>query len=113
MHEVSLMEATLSLALDHAKAQGAQKIHRLGLQVGERSGIVPEALSFAFDVVSPGTLAAGATLQLETVPALCYCDRCQQTFRPEDWVYACPRCQLLSTTVCQGDSLDLTLLEMS
>ncbi len=107
------MEATLALALDHARVQGAQKIHRIGLAVGERSGIVPEALALAFEVVSPGSLAEGAILQLESVPILCYCDYCQQAFHPADWIYACPRCQHLTATVCQGENLDLTLLEMS
>lgn len=60
MHEVSLMEQTLATALSHVRAQGASKIHRLELHVGVLSGVVPEALAFAFDVVSTGTLAQGA-----------------------------------------------------
>jgi hydrogenase nickel incorporation protein HypA/HybF len=51
MHEVSLLESTLELAVDYAHQQGATQIHRLTLRVGQLSGVIPEALQFAFDIV--------------------------------------------------------------
>ncbi|MEO0826309.1 MAG: hydrogenase maturation nickel metallochaperone HypA [Cyanobacteria bacterium J06635_15] len=113
MHEISLMQAALSVAIDHAKANGASRIHRIQLQVGALSGVVPDALAFAFDVVSAGTLAEDAELKLETIPTLCYCAHCQQTFQPSGWVYDCPHCHQLSTDIRQGQDLELTSLEVS
>ncbi|PSN12046.1 hydrogenase maturation nickel metallochaperone HypA [filamentous cyanobacterium CCP5] len=113
MHEISLMEATLEIALDQAHAQGASKVHRIHLQVGEVSGVVPEALAFAFDVVCAGTPAEGAELTLETIPARCYCSRCRQEFHPADWVYECPQCHTISADIRQGKDLELASLEVS
>lgn len=113
MHEVSLMQAALDLALDHAANQGAQHLHRLKLRVGTLSGVVPEALEFAFDLVTAGTIAAGATLELETLPALCYCSTCQVEFQPPDWIYECPRCHQFTAEVRQGRELELVSLEVS
>lgn len=107
------MQATLSVALEFARAQGATKIHRLELQVGMASGVVPEALAFAFDIVSAGTAAAGAELRLETIPTRCYCPHCQQDFLPADWVYECPDCRHISTDIRQGQDLELASLEVS
>lgn len=107
------MQAALSVALDYAQAEGAQQIHRLQLQVGELSGVDPDALAFAFDVVSSGTLAEKAELELIRIPVRCYCSSCQQMFQPSGWIYECPRCRQLSADIRQGRTLELASLEIS
>ena len=54
MHEISLMENTLATALTQARNQGATHIHSLKMNVGQLSGVVPDALEFAFDIVAKG-----------------------------------------------------------
>ena len=113
MHEISLMQTTLEVALDQAAKHGAQRIHWIKLRVGTLSGVIPEALEFAFDRVTEGTIAAGASLELESIPAICYCATCQAEFQPTDWVYDCPRCHQLTAEVRQGRDLELAALELS
>lgn len=113
MHEVSLMEQTLEIALENAHQQGANKINRLKMRIGEMSGVVPEALEFAFDVVTEGTIASGAILEIESVPVICYCGHCQQEFKPADLFYQCPQCEQLSSQVRSGKEIELTSLELS
>lgn len=113
MHEVSLMEQTLAIAVAQAERHHAHCIHRLTLNVGRQSGVVPEALAFAFDVVAQNTIAAGAKLELINIPVTCRCDQCQAEFHPPDWIYVCPQCGSLSHTVIDGKQLELASLEMS
>jgi hydrogenase nickel incorporation protein HypA/HybF len=113
MHELSLMESTLEIALEYARKQGAQKIHQLNLRVGAMSGVVPEALEFAFDACACNTIAAGADLKIELVPALCYCENCDREFAPPDPIYACTDCGQISSKLIQGRELQLTSLEVS
>jgi len=113
MHEVSIMEQTLEIALNHAHKQGASQIHRIKLKVGELSGVVPEALKFAFDVVTQNTIAQSATLEVETIPVECYCSNCQENFYPSDLIHLCPHCGQLSREVRQGKELELASLEVS
>ena len=112
MHEVSLMEQTLATAIEQAQARQAQQIHHLTLRVGKQSGVVPEALRFAFDVVIQGSIADHATLTIEEVPVTCRCRQCQQVFQPESWVYECPSCGSLQQTVTDGKQLELASIEM-
>lgn len=112
MHEVGLMQRTLEIALEHAAQHNAQGICRLAMRVGALSGVVPEALSFAFDVLTRGTIAEGADLEMESVPVTCFCPACEQEFAPPDLFYECPRCHQLSTHVRQGQELELAYLEM-
>ncbi|NJL00541.1 MAG: hydrogenase maturation nickel metallochaperone HypA [Spirulinaceae cyanobacterium RM2_2_10] len=113
MHEVSLMAQTLELAIAQVHTQQANRIHRLKMRIGELSGVVPEALAFAFEVAIPGTLAAGAVLELETVPARCHCRACERDFQPTDWFYECPHCGQLSSQILAGKEIELTSLEVS
>ena len=68
MHELSLMQAALDAAIASTVRNGAKRIHHIRLRVGQMSGVVPEALASAFAVLSPGTPAAGATLDIDCVP---------------------------------------------
>ena len=113
MNEVGLMRSAIALATEQVKAKGRRKIHKMELNVGELSGVVPDALMFAFDVVSEGTVAEGADLKLTTVPTLCYCTHCRREFYPMSWIYACPYCQHLSNDVREGKNLELVSLEIS
>lgn len=113
MHEISLMAQTLEIALENARQQGANKINRLKMRIGKMSGVVPEALEFAFDVVTQGTIAQGATLEIESVPVVCYCSQCQQEFSPPDVFYQCPNCQQFTQKVISGKEIELTSLELS
>lgn len=113
MHEVSLMQTTLDIAFDHAAQQGAQHIHWIKLRVGELSGVIPEALALAFEIVTAGTIAANARLEVETVPVICHCPACHQDFQPTDWVYVCPTCHQFTTDLRQGRELELTAMEVS
>jgi hydrogenase nickel incorporation protein HypA/HybF len=113
MHEVSLMESTLELAVRSAQQQGASQIHQLTLRVGQLSGVIPEALEFAFEVVRQGTLADQAKMVIESVPALCHCANCDRDFQPDDYIYDCPHCHQICSEVRQGKELELVSLEVS
>jgi hydrogenase nickel incorporation protein HypA/HybF len=113
MHEVGLMENALAIALDLAIREQATRIHQIALRVGDLSGVEPDALRFAFDVVTQGTIAEEAQLKIESCPTLCYCDRCQAKFQPLEMGYECPICQTWSTSILQGKELELASLEVS
>jgi hydrogenase nickel incorporation protein HypA/HybF len=124
------MEQVRRIALEQAAAQGAGRIHRMQLRIGRLSGVDPDALAFAFDVVmadgAPGSAAGsapcdgtdsvrtqGATLDLEVVPTVCFCPDCEQTFEPLDVIFTCPVCGGVSQRIERGRELELIALEVS
>ena len=113
MHEVSLMESTLEIAYEHARKAGAERIHRILLQVGETSGVEPQALEFAFEALSPGSIAEHADLDIETVPTLYYCRSCRVEFRPDGPGGLCPECDGWDCELRAGGELELKTLEVS
>jgi hydrogenase nickel incorporation protein HypA/HybF len=113
MHEVGIMENTLAIALRRAADEGAHRIHRITMRIGPLSGIVPEALEFAFDVLTRGTIAERAEFKVERVPTICHCHTCRREFAPADFFCECPQCQRISAEVHQGRELELASLEVS
>ncbi len=113
VHEVGIMQKTLDLAVKTARESGASRIHQLRMRVGAMSGVVPDALKFAFEVMQKETMADGARLDLETVPVICWCQACQLEFPSEDLLYECPQCHQLSGDLRCGCELELASLEIS
>ena len=113
MHEFSIMEAALETAVQKTRAAGATQIHRLKLRVGKLSGVVPEALRFAFEALKVNTLAAAAEFEIEEVSAVCWCAECAAEFDARNLNYECPRCHQPSGDLRRGKEMDLASLEIS
>jgi hydrogenase nickel incorporation protein HypA/HybF len=104
----------MDAVLEQARAHGAQRVHRIVLKVGALAGVEPEALRFAFDVVTRNTLAEEAELEVDSVPARAYCAACEAEFEAEgSFILSCPRCGSLSGDLRQGRELELSRIEMS
>ncbi len=108
-----MMQNTLEIAIDRARQNGATQIERLTLNIGELSGVIPEALEFAFEILTAGTMAENALLEINLIPVTCYCQRCDRNFQPQDFVYRCPQCQQISTNILTGSELELASLVVS
>ncbi len=113
MHELSIMESALNLALAQARESGASRVHVLRLRIGALSGVVPDALQFAFEVLTPDTLAEGAELVIENVPARFWCETCRREFESADMFAECPSCSRPSSELRAGREMELTSLEIA
>jgi len=113
MHEVSTMAEAVRMAVESAQASGAVRIISLRLRIGVLSGAVPDAMRFAWDVVSRDTLAAGARLEIESVPGLCWCAECRTEFACADFFNECPRCHNVSGELRRGRELEIASVEIN
>ena len=113
MHEVSIMTEALRMAMDAAKSAGSSRVLKLRLRIGSLSGVVPESLQFAFDVVCHGTMAEGASLEIEAVQAACWCETCQAEFNCVDFFNECPVCHNVSGELRRGRELEIADVETS
>ncbi|MBV7697822.1 hydrogenase maturation nickel metallochaperone HypA [Streptomyces sp. TRM70350] len=109
MHELSIATAIIERAGELARADGTDAVAAVTVRVGELSGVVPEALDFAFEVARAGTALADAKLVVESVPAHAWCEPCAEEFAvgmpPFFW---CPGCDRPSTALRSGRELEIT-----
>ena len=113
MHEVSMMQNVLDIAIAEAQQHQAHKIELLTLNIGKLSGVVPEALEFAFEVLIQDTIAQDAQLEINTIPTVCHCRQCDRSFQPEDYIFICPSCECISSDILTGTELELVSVVVS
>jgi len=106
------MQSALNLALDEARRSGAARVCQLRLRIGSLSGVVPDALQFAFEALTPGTIAEGAQLAVEHVPARFWCADCAKEFQSDDMFGECPVCHRPSGDLRAGREMELASLEI-
>ena len=80
MHELSAATSMVRTIVKAAQENGARRIKSVRVQIGELTLLNPEQLSFCFDVASKDTIAQGAKLDIEKVPAEIECRNCGSHF---------------------------------
>jgi len=106
------MDCALTVALDQARKAGASRVLVIRLRIGALSGVVPEALEFAFEALTPDTMAEGAQLDIEHVPARFWCSACNHEFQSDTMYADCPGCQRPSGDLRAGREMELASLEI-
>lgn len=107
MHEVSLMKNLLGVVAGAAGREGGGPVRTIHLRIGELSGVNEDALRFAFDVLSRGTIAEGGTLECEIIPLAARCRACGAEFHPRDLVFLCQSCGDADIEVMTGREMEV------
>jgi hydrogenase nickel incorporation protein HypA/HybF len=111
MHELSLVESILQIVDEYAAKEGFARVTSLRLSCGKLSSVVPQALSFAFEVQSKGTRAEGAALELEILPAAIHCLACEKDVEIDRFEAQCPTCKGFEVLLVRGTE-ELKLIEL-
>ena len=112
MHELSIMQSALEIALEQARKAGASRVYVIRLRIGALSGVVPEALRFAFEALRSGTPAEKAELVVEDVAARFWCATCNREFQSAELFAECPDCHVPSGELRAGREMELASLEI-
>jgi hydrogenase nickel incorporation protein HypA/HybF len=109
MHELSIADAVVQVALRHA---AGRRVHKVELKVGYLRQVVPSALEFAFQLVADGTLLEGAELVIDEVPARGRCRACQTEMTMSGFPLQCVRCGGIDVELVAGEELLVDALEL-
>ena len=86
---------------------------RLELAVGVLSGVHCDSLRFAFELLSPGTPAAGAELSIRQPAAISRCRQCGAAAEITEIVIDCPQCGSPAIVIEEGRELLLESIEVA
>ena len=112
MHELAVTQSILDISLRHAQKVEAKRIVVINLVVGKFSSIVDDSVQFYWDMIAEGTIAQGASLHFERVPAEMKCQDCGHAFEPNDQTFACPECLSPRVRVTKGDELRVESIDV-
>ncbi len=104
MHEIGMCESVLAAVEKRADGRPVAKIK---VRAGAMLRVVPDAFAQAFELVSAGTVADGATTDVEIVPLEATCRECDAHVQTVEPVPVCPECGAVSLVRENGDELIL------
>ena len=112
MHELSVTQGMLEIVVRYAQQAGAQRVTHINLVIGDLSSIVDDSVQFYFDFISQDTIAKGAQLVFQRVPATFRCWDCGNTFTPNERDFTCPACEGMRVEVVAGNELRVESIEV-
>lgn len=112
MHEMSLCESIVQTLQEQAAVQHYQRVEVVRLEIGALAGVEIEAMRFGFDVVTRGTLAEGAQLDIIQVDGQAWCLPCGENVTVKQRFDACPKCGSYQLQITSGEELRIKELEV-
>ena len=112
MHELSITESLLRIAVEHAEKANAQRVTDLNIVMGELASMVDDSIQFYWEIIAKGTIAEQAILHFRRVPAELQCQTCFERYHPTDRELACPKCNGVNTKIIAGEEFALESIDV-
>ena len=111
MHEMSIAQSVLDIILQESQDHEVNRVLSVALKVGELSAVETESLRFCFDLLTKGTVAEGAQLNIERVQVTCRCRDCDSDFTVKELTFSCPSCGSGRLEMLSGRELSVESFE--
>lgn len=109
MHELSITQSILEIALRHA---GDRRVTDIHLVIGRLASIVDDSVQFYWDMISEGSHAEGARLHFKRLPAILRCDSCAEDFEMPAGDLCCPTCAGSAVQIVSGRQFSVEAIEV-
>jgi hydrogenase nickel incorporation protein HypA/HybF len=111
MHEMSIAQSVLDIIVQETQNHNVKRVLSVALKVGELSAVETESLRFCFELLTQGTVAEGAQLDIERVAVTCRCLECGSHFRVQELMFSCTACESSRIEMLTGRELSLESFE--
>lgn len=108
MHELAITQSVVDMVAERTAGRRVATVH---LQVGQLSGVVPDAMQFCYELVTAGTSLEGSVLEVDGVAGEGHCRTCTADFRLDQPFLLCP-CGSANVQIVAGQELQVTSVEM-
>jgi hydrogenase nickel incorporation protein HypA/HybF len=112
MHELSITENMLEIALDYATRAHAKRIINLYLIVGEMSSIVDDSVQFYWELITDNTIAENSKLNFKRIKAEFICNDCETKYFLIDQQLTCPSCNSSNISLIAGDEFMIEAIDI-
>lgn len=112
MHEMSIIAGVFDTVEPAARDAGADRVLKISLRIGDMTEVVDEALEFAFEVLSEGTIFEGCELVVDKVHPRSLCFECGEEFDHDRFHRSCPQCGSYQTSLLCGKEMEIESIEV-
>ncbi len=111
MHELGIANSILTAVREEASRHTGSRLVAVGVQIGELSGVSPDALVFSFETLVKGTELDPLELRIDNIPRRQHCPSCNFDFDVENYATNCPHCGERRTHLIGGDEINIIYVE--
>jgi hydrogenase nickel incorporation protein HypA/HybF len=108
VYERALMENLVAAIEEQTRPA---RVARVELEIGQLSGVVPDALRRCFDACTRDTALEGADLQIEETTGLGQCRECERVIPLASFLDLC-RCGSVSLEILAGQEVRIKQVEV-
>jgi hydrogenase nickel incorporation protein HypA/HybF len=112
MHEMSIAQSILNIVDEYMINEDGQKLKEVAVEIGELVAVVPDSLTFCYDVLIEETPYKDSKLNINIIPLKGTCSDCNRLFKIKKFEFICPYCQSTAITVQGGQELRISYLEV-
>ena len=113
LHEASIVQSLIDqVEAEIARAGESGDVVALELAIGRLSGVHVDAIRFAFEFLSPGTVVEGAELRIREPEAYAACQACGVRESVTELTMQCPQCGAGEIRIEGGQELLLESIEL-
>lgn len=105
MHETALTQNLINIACKALEGRGIKKVNSITVCVGALSGVLYDAMEFAFEAMKRDTVLETATLVFEGLPVRAKCRECAAEYQPVGFPYICPECAGRYFEIIEGEEV--------
>jgi hydrogenase nickel incorporation protein HypA/HybF len=109
---MSIAQSLIDIVRDEMGKHSVTVLKSVRIQIGQLSAIVPDSLSFCFNIMTSGTDLEGAELLMEIIPLCGVCRTCKQEFEIKDYAFECPECGSPEIDTISGQELSIIDMEV-
>jgi hydrogenase nickel incorporation protein HypA/HybF len=112
MHEYAIAQSLVEQIGRIAAENSAERVSGVVVQVGRLRAVIPEILQWGFEIAAAGSVAEGASLEVEEIPIVLQCRACGLRNEIDSPIYLCPDCGSPDVDQVCGNELILKTMEI-
>jgi hydrogenase nickel incorporation protein HypA/HybF len=114
MHEMGLATEIVRIVTESIPGDMVDpKVERVNLKVGKLAAVVPQSLTFCFDIAAKDGPVEGAELHIEEIGVSARCNDCAHLWDIDAPAFQCPKCNSGSIEMLTGRELDIESIELA
>jgi len=107
VHEFTVVRSLLEQVDRIVAEQGGGDIEEIRIRCGDFSGVEPNLVAEAFELLRVGSRWQETRLRVEVEPLIARCESCGTTFEPDRFRFRCPACGAPTVREVSGDRVIL------
>ncbi len=112
MHEMGIASSVLETVQAEARQHPGSRVSKVGMKIGEWSGVDTDSLRFCVEALIAGTELADMKLEIDYITRKNRCPECNLLFDVVEWEIQCPQCGAAKTIAAAGAELEVAYLEL-